>query len=196
MRALICFAAAALLALPAARAAERSGKEVVDASCVACHGTGANGAPRIGDARAWGPLESRGLTALSQNALAGIRNMPAHGGNPGFTNTEIERAITYMVNQSGGHWTEPVSRVAPTPPRSGAEVVKSTCAVCHATGKGGAPKVGDRAAWLPRVSPGLDVVVASSIKGHGGMPARGGRADLTDAEMKSAIVYMMQPGAK
>ena len=88
-----------------AQKVERSGKEVVDAVCIACHGTGANGAPRIGDKKAWSKLASRGLTGLSQSALKGIRNMPPHGGNPALTDTEIERAITYMVNQSGGHWT-------------------------------------------------------------------------------------------
>ena len=65
---------------------------------------------------------------------------------------------------------------------------------CHETGKGGAPKIGDQAAWVPRLKPGLDVVVRSAINGHGGMPARGGMANLTDAEMRSAIVYMFNPG--
>jgi cytochrome c5 len=61
---------------------------------------------------------------------------------------------------------------------------------CHGTGVGGAPKIGDRAAWTQRVKQGLDVVVRSAIHGHGAMPPRGGMADLTDAEMRSAIVYM------
>jgi cytochrome c5 len=175
----------------AASAAERSGKEVVDAACIACHGKGASGAPRIGDRKAWAALEARGLTALEQSALKGIRDMPAHGGNPGFTDVEIARAITYMVNRSGGHWKEPVSRSAREPDRTGAQVVQARCAECHSSGKGGAPKIGDQAAWIPRLRPGLDVLVRSAIKGHGAMPPRGGMADLTDAEVRSAIVYMM-----
>ncbi len=177
--------------IPDVRAAERSGKQVVEASCIACHGKGVNGAPRIGDRQAWAPLESRGLTALEQSALKGIRNMPAHGGNPGFTDVEVARAVTYMVNQSGGNWKEPVSRTTPERRRTGAEIVKARCADCHATGKGGAPKIGDQAAWIPRLKPGIDVLVSSAIKGHGGMPARGGLADLTDAEVKDAITYMI-----
>jgi cytochrome c5 len=178
-----------------AQGAERSGKEVVDAQCIACHGTGANGAPKIGDQKAWAKRAAQGLTSLSRGALDGIRKMPPHGGNPKLTDTEIERAVTYMVNQSGGHWTEPISRTAPATERSGEQVARERCLKCHQTGEGGAPKAGDRAAWIPRLKQGLDVVVRSAIKGHGGMPARGGQADLTDAEMRGAIVYMMNPVA-
>jgi cytochrome c5 len=176
----------------AAQNAERSGKEVVDAVCVTCHGTGANGAPKIGDKKAWSKLASRGLTGLSQSALKGIRKMPPHGGNLALTDTEVERAITYMVNQSGGHWTEPVGTSAPAE-RSGEQVVKAQCVKCHETGVGGAPKIGDRVAWIPRFKQGVDPLVRSAINGHGGMPARGGLANLTDQELRSAIVYMFSP---
>jgi cytochrome c5 len=178
----------------AAQKVERSGKEVVETVCSACHGTGAHGAPKIGNKKAWAKLASRGLAGLTQSALKGIRQMPPHGGNPDLTDIEIQRAITYMVNQSGGHWTEPISRTAPVVERSGEQVVKAQCFKCHETGKGGAPKIGDRAAWVPRLKPGLDVVVRSAIKGHGGMPSRGGMADLTDAELRSAIIYMFNYG--
>ena len=178
----------------AAQNAERSGKDVVDSVCIACHGTGAHGAPKIGNKKAWSKLASRGLTGLSKNALKGIRQMPPHGGNPALSDTEIERAITYMVNQSGGHWTEPVSRTTKAPERSGEQIVQMQCSKCHRDGVGGAPRIGDRSAWIPRLKPGLDVVVRSAINGHGGMPARGGMADLTDAELRSAIIYMFNKG--
>jgi cytochrome c5 len=173
-----------------AQGVERSGKEVVAASCFACHGSGANGAPKIGDSKAWAKRTAQGLGSLTASALKGIRQMPPHGGNPSLTDTEIERAITYMVNQSGGHWVEPVSRTTKAPERTGEQIVEARCAKCHRTGEGGAPKIGDRVAWIPRVKQGLDVVVRSAINGHGGMPARGGQADLTDSEIRSAIVYM------
>lgn len=169
---------------------ERSGKEVVDGVCIACHGTGAHGAPKIGNKKAWSKLAARGLTGLSRSALNGVRQMPPHGGNPALTDTEIERAITYMVNQSGGHWNEPVSRTTKAPERSGEQIVRMQCVKCHRDGVGGAPRIGDRSAWIPRLKPGLDVVVRSAINGHGGMPARGGMANLTDAELRSAIIYM------
>ena len=176
------------------QAAERTGQQVVESLCISCHGSGAGGAPKIGDEKAWADRAAKGLTGLGKSALAGIRQMPAHGGNPQLTDTEIERAITYMVNRSGGNWTEPVSRTAKAPERTGKEIVAAQCVKCHGTGVGGAPKIGDRSAWIPRVSLGLDVVVRSAIHGHGAMPPRGGMADLTDAEIRSAIVYMFNVG--
>lgn len=172
---------------------ERSGKEVVDAVCIACHGTGANGAPKIGDKKAWSKLASRGLGGLSASALKGVRKMPPHGGNPSLTDTEVERAITYMVNQSGGHWSEPVSTTAAAAERSGEQVVRAQCIKCHEAGVGGAPKIGDRTAWIPRFKQGVEPLVRSAINGHGGMPARGGLASLTDGEIRNAIVYMFNP---
>ena len=76
---------------------ERSGHEVVEQVCALCHSTGLNGAPRIGDVQAWKPLAAQGLSRLTQEALKGIRQMPPHGGNPGLSDLEIRRAVTYMV---------------------------------------------------------------------------------------------------
>jgi len=178
-----------------AQRVERQGKEVVDAVCSSCHATGKNGAPRIGDAKAWAARASQGLTALTDRALKGIRNMPAHGGNPGVSDIEIERAIVYMVNRSGGHWIEPVGGATPAVVRTSETIVQNQCAKCHQTGEGGAPKIGDRAAWIPRLKKGLDPLVASAIHGHGPMPARGGLPDLSEEELRGAILYMFNYGA-
>ena len=86
-----------------------------------------------------------------------------------------------------------VACFAATPPaRSGKEVVEARCANCHASGKGGAPRIGDREAWIERARQGLDTLVSSAIRGHGPMPARGGMAELTDPEMRAAVTYMVQ----
>lgn len=171
----------------------RSGKQVVDQVCAACHATGAKGAPRIGNKDAWAPLAARGLTSLTESALKGIRNMPPHGGNPGLSDLEIERAITYMVNRSGGHWTPPIGGVTPAMERKGKQIVEAQCSKCHGTGVFGAPKIGDRHAWILRLKKGLDYLVRSAINGHGPMPPRGGMASLTDAELRAAILYMFNP---
>jgi cytochrome c5 len=173
----------------------RSGKEVVDAACATCHRTGENDAPRIGDAQAWAPLAARGLTGLTESALAGIRNMPAHGGDMTLSDIEIERAITYMVNQSGGNWIDPIDPATPAVARKGEEVVRAQCASCHEAGTEGAPRIGDREAWIERIARarGIDALVNSAIHGHGPMPPRGGLADLTDAEIRAAILYMYYP---
>ena len=192
----IVFSFAAVTAREASGAqdSERSGKEVVQTVCASCHGTGAHGAPKIGDKKAWGKLSARGLSSLTQSALKGIRQMPPHGANMTLTDTEIKRAITYMVNESGGHWIEPISKMTPPGARSGEEIVNAQCVKCHGTGVNGAPRIGDRDAWIPRVRRGLDVVVRSAINGHGGMPARGGMADLTDPELRNAVIYMFNKG--
>ena len=170
---------------------ERSGKETVQEVCIRCHGTGEQGAPRIGDTKEWKARSERGLTKLTQSAIKGVRNMPPHAARFDLTDVELERAITYMVNQSGGKWTEPVGarRVA----RSGKQIVSAQCSQCHQEGKGGAPRIGDRAAWIPRLTHGFDAAVASAIHGHGAMPARGGLPDLSDGEVRAAIAYMLNP---
>lgn len=197
--------AAALLAIGLAAAGvqaqqrqERSGKEVVDKVCAACHVPGTNKAPKIGDNPAWAPRASQGLTALTEHAIKGIRNMPAHGGpaggSIGVTDIEIERAITYMVNQSGGKWIEPIGGATPAMLRTAEQVVQAQCVKCHQTGENGAPKVGDRAAWIPRMKKGLESLVASAIHGHGAMPARGGMPDLSDDQIRGAVVSMFTAG--
>jgi len=173
---------------------ERQGKDVVDAVCSGCHLQGKDNAPRIGDVNAWSVRASQGLTALTNNAVKGIRNMPAHGGNAGVSDIEIERAITYMVNQSGGHWVEPVGGGTPAVVRTSESIVRAQCATCHESGRDGAPKIGDQAAWIPRLKRGLDPLVASAVHGHGPMPSRGGLPDLSDAEIRGAIVYMFSYG--
>src|SRR5712691_4336872 len=119
--------------------------------------------------------------------------MPSHGGNPSLTNLEIARAVAYMVNQSGGRWVEPASAKDFGAERTGEQVVKSQCVKCHEAGLRGAPKIGEREAWIPRMKQGLDYLVRSAIRGHGGMPARGGQANLTDSEIQAAVLYMFNP---
>jgi cytochrome c5 len=186
------------LAITAGRAlaqgGERSGKEVVEATCASCHSTGEHGAPKIGDQQAWSKRAAKGFASLTQSALKGIRQMPPHGANFKLTDTEIKRAIAYMVDQSGGHWIEPTSKTKPPAERTGQQIVQAQCHKCHEKGNNGAPKIGDRDAWIPRLKDGLDPLVRSAINGHGAMPARGGLANLTDAELRNAITYMFNKG--
>ena len=162
----------------AAQSGARSGKQVVEASCASCHGPGLNGAPKIGDREAWKARAAQGLTSLTQHALTGIRKMPAHGGNLALTDLEIARAVTNMVNRSGGKWVEPASALYLVGERSGAQIVEAQCSKCHRESVGGAPRIGEIAAWAPRLKEGLDKLVRAAIHGHGGMPPRGDRADL------------------
>ena len=65
------------------------------------------------------------------------------------------------------------------------------CAVCHASGLAGAPKPGDKAAWAPRLATGAAALLASATNGKNAMPARGGATDLSDAELKAAVEYLI-----
>lgn len=178
-----------------ATAADRTGQQVVAAVCAACHTTGLNGAPKIGDKNAWRKRASQGLSSLTQHAVDGIRNMPAHGGQPNLSDLEIARAITTMVNESGGHWVAPINPDQYGKERSGESIVAARCSECHAKGVGGAPRIGDLQDWAPRVRRGIGYLVRSAIHGHGGMPPRGGEANLTDSELSSAILYMINPAS-
>ena len=98
---------------PNAPKVEKSGKEVVDTVCGACHTTGALNAPKIGDKASWGKYISSGLERLTQIAIKGEKQMPPRGGSPDLSDTEIARAIVYMANQSGASFKEPVAKAAP-----------------------------------------------------------------------------------
>ncbi len=78
----------------------------------------------------------------------------------------------------------------PRAQKSGEEVVKSACAVCHQTGAAGAPKIGDNAAWAKLLKEGLADLTKTAITGVKAMPPRGGNPELTDLEIARAIVYM------
>ena len=65
-----------------------------------------------------------------------------------------------------------------------------TCSACHGAGVAGAPKLGDKAAWAPRVGQGIDALTASVVKGKGAMPPKGGSA-ASDAEIKTVVTYMV-----
>lgn len=187
---------AAALCAPAnasAQAAERSGKQVVDTVCAKCHTKGESGAPKIGDKQAWRERTQLGLGGLTEHAITGVRKMPAHGGSKDLTDLELGRAITYMVNQSGGKWIEPASAKELAAVMTGKQVVEMQCAKCHATGERGAPKIGDRDAWVPVLKRGVDHAVNIAIHGHGGMKPRSSKADLKDEEIRNAILYMFNP---
>jgi len=68
----------------------------------------------------------------------------------------------------------------------------TACAACHDAGVLNAPKLGDKAGWSARIGKGADALYSSAINGIGGMPAKGGRADLSDDDIKKAVDYMLE----
>ncbi|UOD32329.1 cytochrome c5 family protein [Massilia violaceinigra] len=86
-----------------------AGDAVYTANCAACHATGAAGAPKMGDAGAWGTRIAQGYDTLVKHAIEGIRAMPARGGNPDLDDVEVARAVVHMANQSGAKFKEPAT---------------------------------------------------------------------------------------
>lgn len=98
---------------PNAPKVEKSGKQIVDTVCAACHVTGALNAPKVGDKAAWGKLIGVGAERLTQSAIKGVRQMPPRGGSPDLSDIEIARAVVYLANQSGASFKEPAAAAAP-----------------------------------------------------------------------------------
>jgi len=206
----------------------KTGEQVFAAQCTTCHTAGLVGAPKVGDADAWGPRIKTGYDALLHSALAGKGNMGPQGGGD-FTDFEIARAVVYMANKGGAKFDEPKAPAAgasaasttaeaapaapaatvatatpaapaPAPAAAPAEtqakadavpaLYTQLCQTCHAAGVAGAPKVGDKAAWAPRLGQGVDGLTASAIKGKNAMPPRGG-SSASDAEIKAVVTYMV-----
>ena len=105
-------------------------------------------------------------------------------------------AIPFAIGAGTALSADKAAETAATPTaaavsdRSAESVVNAKCIECHGPGKKHAPRIDDREDWTKRASKGLDALALGAIRGHHGMPARGGRADLTDAEFKNAIFYM------
>ena len=79
-------------------------------------------------------------------------------------------------------------------PLSGAEVYAQVCTACHETGVAGAPKRDDTKAWKPLIAEGQRSLSQIAIKGIRAMPAKGGRPDLSDLEVRRAVVYLANAG--
>src|SRR5688572_15992337 len=73
----------------------------------------------------------------------------------------------------------------------GKAVYDANCQACHAAGVAGAPKLGDKAAWAPRLGAGAAALAASAIKGKNAMPPKGGNLSLADGDVKAAVDYMV-----
>ena len=78
---------------------------------------------------------------------------------------------------------------------AGKSVYNKTCALCHGAGVAGAPKVGDKADWGPRIAQGNDTLYKHAIEGYTGakglMPARGGSSSMSDEDVKAAVDHMV-----
>ncbi|HEV7912912.1 MAG TPA: c-type cytochrome [Albitalea sp.] len=113
----------------------------------------------------------------------------ASGAKPATVAAPVTPAMTTAAAPTAAVTT---SAAAPQAVAAGAApaLYNQSCSACHVAGVAGAPKLGDKAAWAPRVSQGVDALTASVIKGKGAMPPKGGTS-ASDAEIKTVVSYMV-----
>jgi cytochrome c5 len=87
-------------AVVAVAAKAKSGEEVYNAACMACHVAGVAGAPKTGDKAAWAPRIAQGTATLYEHAIKGFKTMPAKGGQSALSDDEVKAAVDYQVAKS------------------------------------------------------------------------------------------------
>ncbi len=100
-------------------------------------------------------------------------------------------ALTDFTPPLSSAKTLPEAKADAGPVHAGKKVYDASCAVCHATDSMGAPAVGDKAAWTAVLKKGIDKVNANALHGINGMPPKGGAMDLTEAQLKEVVDYMV-----
>ena len=122
-------------------------------------------------------------------------NFVATGDKSGAgTEAMSEEAVAHRIQPVGVVMLKDASAVVEL--RTGEQVYTAQCSACHAAGLAGAPKLGDEAAWAPRIKTGYEVLVTSALKGKGAMAAQGG-GEFSDFEIGRAVVFMAnKSGAK
>lgn len=178
---------------PGAAAGARSADQIVKTVCATCHQAGVANAPKFGDAAAWAPRIKTGLNAMVQSVIKGKGAMPPKAGDASLAEAEIQSSVVLMANQAGAKFKEkPAAAPAKAPAAAdGKAVYDKVCVACHQISVAGSPKLGDKAAWAPRIQTGTDAMVQSVIKGKGAMPPKAGNPSLSDAEIRAAIDFMV-----
>lgn len=162
----------------------QTGQAIYDTTCVACHGSGAAGAPKVADASAWSVRIGQGYDTLVKHAIEGIRAMPAKGGNPDLDDVEVARAVVYMTNQSGAKFKEPevtaTSQPAQVAPAIPVAAQPSTSASSTATAMPAPPQTSAAAPVAGSADSGKALYNSACVACHGagiaGAPKFGDKA--------------------
>lgn len=100
-----------MLVLAQPTPALKPGEQVYRETCMACHGPGLAGAPRLGDKKVWASLAAEGQAVVTAHGWVGVRAMPPKGGRKDLTLEEFARAVAWMARESGGNWQDPDARL-------------------------------------------------------------------------------------
>jgi cytochrome c5 len=178
---------------PGGAAGARSADQIVKTTCATCHQAGVANAPKFGDAAAWAPRIKTGLNTMVQSVIKGKGAMPPKAGDASLTDAEIHNAVVLMANQAGAKFKDKPAAEKPKAAAAadGKAVYDKVCVACHQVSVAGSPRLGDKAAWAPRLPAGQDGLVQSVIKGKGAMPPRAGNPSLSDQEIRAAVDFMV-----
>lgn len=125
------------------------------------------------------------VNASAAPAAAAAEEKPADGG-------AATAPPPAAVAQAAPAATEAKAATAPAvDAAAGKALYDKSCVACHGTGVAGAPKLGDKATWGPRIAEGMDAMMKIAINGKGAMPPRGATT-ASDAELRAAVEYMAQ----
>jgi len=183
---------------PKREGGSNAGKAVYTQYCAGCHATGAGGAPKLGDVTEWAPRIKLGMDKLYSNAIKGIGAMPPKGTCLTCTDNDIKQAVDYIIAESKpGVGTESAPQAKPVKQltvQDGEKIYNKYCSVCHAPNSNylNTPKLGDKDAWKPLIKKGVDVLYVNTIHGIGDMPAKGACRSCSDAQIKAALLYMLE----
>ena len=124
--------------------------------------------------------------------IIGLVNFVVSGQKPAAGASNPAESVAARIEKVGTVEVRDANR----PLKGGEEVFKAQCSACHAAGLAGSPKLGDKAAWAPRIKTGYEALLNSALKGKNAMGAQGG-GDHSDVEIGRAVVYMANAsGAK
>lgn len=131
-----------------------------------------------------GDSKPRTVPAMSDKAVA--ERIKPVGSTP-----DIEKGPSPLVPAPVAVAAAPATDTTATPAANGKSIYDASCQACHGAGVAGAPKLGDKAAWAPRIGTGTAALLTSAIKGKNAMPPKGGNLSLSDADVKAAVEYMV-----
>ncbi len=167
------------------------GQQIYSQACVACHMTGAAGAPMLTAKEDWSQRYEQGFATLVSHAVNGYNAMPAKGGNLALSDEDINHAIAYMLQEIGltmevaeasedaevveatSESTEPMAAPSESPMMTiafdmskGEQVYGQACAMCHTSGLIGAPMLTAKEDWATRLEQGFDTLVSHAGEGR------------------------------
>lgn len=146
-------------------------------------------APAPAPALAAAPVPAEPAVAPALAAVGAAASELA--GKAGAMVSSATGSVSSAVSGAAAKVADVIAPARPVDLAKGKQVYDSACFVCHAAAVAGAPKLGDKAAWAPRIAKGDEVLIKHAIGGFVGMPPKGGRQDLSDGDVTAAVGYMV-----